>query len=309
MLQSKQENIIPGETIKVIFKVIQQANEPLTAEEIQHRLPGPYKIDLPELTQFLNEQVQTGAVYRWQPKSAKGTLKKFWHQGLEAYSFERIVQMLSDSATGMTRKEMKKALKKKLFGYSDAKSEALVRNALKQLLKEQRFFEHPPLNRERVSRIRANPVNPALYFGKVKKEFDAVYSKLNKAGVSPEQIFHALNDILLPGENPYSGIQNPCTNETQRSHDIYKTIVDKILEIEPAAPQQVLVSVQTLRAALDLSKQAFDQAFLNLESRGEIFLHRHVYPAQMTEDELEQMVTDGRGNYYMGIVLRNPDDD
>jgi hypothetical protein len=32
---------------------------------------------------------------------------------------------------------------------------------------------------------------------------------------------------------------------------------------------------------------------------------RHVYPSQMPDGERCNMVTDGHGNYYMGVVLRN----
>ncbi len=104
--------------------------------------------------------------------------------------------------------------------------------------------------------------------------------------------------------------QNKISNQpkktvfNQSSEELHEQILKKVIEIEPAAKQEVLVSIPDLRRALDLPKDLFDKAIIDLEQKEKIFLHRHVYPARMTDEEREQMVTDGNSKYYLGIVLR-----
>lgn len=274
---------VPEDTATVILKVLQRANEPLTVARIQKELPGPFRIDSVKLAEFLDNQVCTGAIYKWLPKRSQ---KRFWTQDLEEYSRKNIVEILSEQA--LIGSKLKDALRKSLFGCSDSKATEVGQNGLKWLVKEKRLFKHPPVGRQRSPRFGVNPPDPSPYLGKVKKEFEKVCEKLKKSGVSPDQVFQAASKVLMP-----------------RPHqDFVKVIMNKIVEIEPAARQQALVSIPALRAALDLPKEAFDQAILDLAGQARIFLHRHVHPAQISGEEGVQMVTDGKGNYYVGIVLR-----
>ncbi|MCP4108031.1 MAG: hypothetical protein GY749_21210 [Desulfobacteraceae bacterium] len=281
----------PQEYIKSkILEIIQQANEPLTAEKIQQRLSAPFRINIKLLKKILNDQVRIKTICKWNPK---GSENKFWNQSLENYALRKIGDMLSNSDKGLTRSEMKKALKKSIFGYSVNMAEELVRKSLHNFLKEKKFFEHPPVDGRETARIRISPLNPANYFKKMKKEIEAVYKKLEKAGTPQDEIFQAMNEAFMPQPEKPSQYQ-----------DIYKIILDKIVEIDPAARQQAPISIPKLRNSLDLSKKIFDQSIIGLCTQGKVFLNKHAHPVQMNEEEREQMVADGQGNYYVVIVLR-----
>lgn len=332
----KQQRLIsvPEDTVKVILKVIQQANEPLSPEKIQQQLPGPFRVDDAKLlNKVLNEQVRVGAIYEWLPKKRK---KRFWTQYPEEYASKMILEILSDKK--LTLSELDDALRKSLFECSQSKAGELRKKILKRFLDDKKLFEHPKAGNEKKSRYGSDPLNPARYIKKVEKAFKEVCDRLRKFDISREQIFQAVSKELMPqfeklsseAEDHSSGIDHhfdhpagldsaiqagrdgrnddQCHSsdvENYQWQELYKMILDKIVEIEPAARRQALVSVSSLRTALNLPKQVFDQAVLNLASQEKIFLHRHVHAGQMSQEERSQMVTDGQGSYYMGVVLRN----
>ncbi len=299
----KQQKVtsIPEDTVKVILKIIQQANEPLSPEKIQQQLPGPFRIDnIKLLNKVLNEQVRMGAIHEWIPKKRK---KRFWTQYPEEYASKMILEILFNKK--LTLSELDDALRKSLFECSKSKAEELRKKILKRFLSDKKLFEHPKAGNERKSRYSSDPLNPARYIKKVEKAFKEVCDRLQKFDISHEQVFQAIAETLMPKYEKSSTDDKNQPSNPEPSQELYKMILDKIVEIEPAARRQALVSIVSLRAALNLPKQVFDQAILNLAGQEKIFLHRHVHPGRMNQEELSQMVTDGQGNYYMGVVLRN----
>ena len=65
--------------------------------------------------------------------------------------------------------------------------------------------------------------------------------------------------------------------------------------------RQVLISIMKLRQAVNIEPGIFDKSVLKLADDGRIWLHRHAYPAEASEDEI---VRDDRGNCYMGLVIK-----
>jgi hypothetical protein len=51
-------------------------------------------------------------------------------------------------------------------------------------------------------------------------------------------------------------------------------------------------------------KIAFDQAVLSLYKERRVYLDRHDHPMRLTDAERRDLVSDGDGNYYVGITLR-----
>ncbi len=84
-------------------------------------------------------------------------------------------------------------------------------------------------------------------------------------------------------------------------------------KIDPGAGH--LISIKDLRAKAGMSKKDFDAEVIRLERDGKIFLHKHVHPGQMTDEEKADCVScenpvemrkiePGEINYYMGLVIR-----
>ncbi len=292
------------EIAAVINKIIKRQDKPATLHTIQRNLPGPYRVTAKILADIMAEQVKMKAIYQWPESRNK---KRFWIYELEMYAQRMILEVLSNQ--NLTCTELQNALAGRLFGCSLKSVIELRKNLLKRLLKQKRIFMHPPAGRQRLERFGIQPPSVEPYFGKIRAEFEAVCEKLTGAGVPRDQIFETANKILSI-RLPRLSIDTSSKTESAQVaaeiyHDVHEAILAKITEIEPAAQRQVLIPISKLRKALDLTKIIFDQAILQLAERGKIFLHRHVYPTQMNDAERRIMVTDGQGNYYIGIVLRN----
>ena len=293
-----------AETASVIKRIIQRQAKPVTLEGLQKELPGPYKLETEVLSPILDEQVRLQVIHEWPVLKNK---KRFWIYDLELYAQQSIFEVLADQP--LTRNQLQRALKRRLFGCSDNRVTAIQKRILVRLLAQKRLYEHPPTGRRRLSRLGVRPPDLAPYFKKVKENFRHICQKLSKAGIPHNQMLEIVNQIFyLPDPVPddTARSKNNCPDGTGAiPGNVFKNILSKIVEIEPVAGQQVLVPIQTLRAALNISKTVFDRAILQLAQKGEIFLHRHVYPSQMTDGERSDLVKDGHGNYYMGVVLRN----
>jgi hypothetical protein len=64
------------------------------------------------------------------------------------------------------------------------------------------------------------------------------------------------------------------------------------------------VGVRDLRRHVSLAKPQFDDLALRLAREGRVSLHRHDFPASLSPQEREELITDGQGNYYIGLALR-----
>ncbi len=301
-------SLVSPDAIAVVLKIVQRAKEPVTIDNIQKELPGPFKIDVSSLTAVLDEQVQGGQVYEWM---AKRPHRRFWNCDPESYAREKLLEILSHQA--LTLREMEDALQRRMFGCSKTKVGEFRKRLLNSFVKDGLVLKHPLQPRKRAYRYGVKPPDPEPYLGKAAKEFETIYNnKLKKVRISLEAALEAFRGLLLPDAETHVTVvkeeapdQAPPSPPPTPSQDFQKLILDKIIEIEPGARQQNLVSIRNLRAAIGWAKDVFDETILGLAGEGKIFLHRHVYPWEMTDEEREQMVKDGQGNYYMGLVLRS----
>jgi len=78
--------------------------------------------------------------------------------------------------------------------------------------------------------------------------------------------------------------------------------LERARKLEPRADDQALVSLGRMRAATrGMSHARFDAAVVKLAEGGKVWLHRHAHPS---EARLEDVVRDGKGNIFIGLVIR-----
>lgn len=66
-----------------------------------------------------------------------------------------------------------------------------------------------------------------------------------------------------------------------------------------------LLPVRDVRAEFpNLTKEQFDRGILNLSQQGKVSLHKHDQPSALSPQEREQAITDGNGNFYVGMAVR-----
>ena len=96
---------------------------------------------------------------------------------------------------------------------------------------------------------------------------------------------------------------NPKNRRLLLRNVYYSGMVDTV----PAAANGAPVSLRELRRSMDfqnVSKSAFDRAVLRLADEGKVALHRHDFPTGLSIEERSELVSDGTGDLYVGIALR-----
>jgi len=290
-------NLLPDEIIEEMITVIKNSLRPLSPVEVQKGISC--RVDLEKLFKELEAQVRKGRICQW--PAAKGE-KKFWEKDPDLSARHNIIEFLGEKP--LTRSELLNCFKKHLFGFFDTETKDPMQKNLHILIEAKEVIEHPPVGRGRISRFGVTPPELLPYFGKLKKEYEAICKKLDRAAISSETVYKSVCAFLSSVGEKTDPVE-PLSEGGRVTPALLKRIFEKVHRIEPAAGQQALVSIPLLRKAMQLPKSMFDEAILTLARQEKIWLHRHVDPAQIGESERSRLISDRRGNYYMGLVLRN----
>jgi hypothetical protein len=97
----------------------------------------------------------------------------------------------------------------------------------------------------------------------------------------------------------------PEVREIRKSR--HKERIFEAIRKWPGADRQVLISVRELRIEFpNIAKEDFDSSVMRLAGGSDppIFVHRHIHPYRMTEQDKKDFVADDKGNYYVGVVYR-----
>jgi hypothetical protein len=296
------------ELLEVLLKALDKAQEPVTAEKVRKDLPRPYMRPLKVITEHLSELVQSDQAIQFEPY--KGRSPRYWRYDLNHYAKQLLLEAVAKSPS--TWSELCRALKSPLKGYSDARLGALK----KELLDKGELHELPSFLGGRSARFSNRPPDPTPYIDDAIKQ---IKKKLAKRGVTAEQVDEAARRIVpsTPREAPLQASQTaeqappagPAVEDSLPAVEdsLPAQILDRMVDIDPGAANGALVRLRELRRAMDfqnIEKADFDRAVLHLADEGKVALHRHDYPAGLSEQDREELVTDGSGDYFVGIALR-----
>ncbi len=132
--------------------------------------------------------------------------------------------------------------------------------------------------------------------------------RLRSEGKPADIIEKLLNDYFLGPVSESPEVSKPESvpevSGTRELPNFESEFVEKALIVQPEARRQALVSIRELRVEMGIKDRSFDSAILRLSAEQKIFLHKHIHPYRLTEKDKEELVTDGKGNYYVGVVLR-----
>lgn len=293
---NSEKNPIPADMAKVLLKLLRQSDKPLTVSQIQKNIPGPLRKDRARLVKFLDELSKNRTIGKWLPKR----VPRYWGADMETYSREQLLDVLSRKP--MTRLQLLDAFKRKIHGGSDKKAGELMGKLIKTLIVEKRVFQFPMPGNRRKKVFSAFPPDPSDYMGRMKKEFETVCGMLKNAGLSSDQIFLSAGKMLRASAETIFG--EKAEMDTEPPDNIRKLILEKVRIVQPEAERQALVPIRELRAAANIPDRSFDAAVLELAHNQKIFLHRHIHPYRLSDQDKEELVTDGKGNYYVGLVIR-----
>jgi hypothetical protein len=282
-----------AEEIEVLLKTLQQADGPLRINQIRDQLPvGRYKLDEKQIGQILDGLIAQRRVYRFKPYISKAD--RFWTRSHDDYARQTILRKLDEKP--LTRADLLKCTKIELGDISEIRRGEL----LSALVREGAVQKWPMMLGGRSNYFSTRPPDPRFYI-------DRAFAKLSeKLGVSRERLVEAAGGIVPESAAAQSSAERPAPEPVVEN--LPQLILDRMLQIKPAVATGALLSLTELRAALkgDIrDKESFDRAVIELAEQNRAALHYHDFPASLSREKLDELVTDGRGNYFIGIALRS----
>jgi len=282
------EQPLHSEAGAFVLRALEQSSQPLTVTKLGKALPKSAlksKKDLPEL---LQQMVKAGQIRAHNARSSV-----YWLPSLEDHASSRILEVLSEIP--LTQTNLKNKLRSELVGWPPKKCGEM----LDRLIKEKRVYKVKPLagNGQLLS-ARAEPT-PQDY---IKLALQLVIAKLKPSGFTAEQVMTVAREVLQPSPIP-PAISLPQHDDA----NLERLILERMLQLNPSAmtgaPVQLSELRQTLRSEI-ADKDVFDQTIMRLAEQGRVAVHRHDYAGSLSEEERGELVSDGRGNYFIGVTLR-----
>jgi hypothetical protein len=301
-VSSHQAVAVEPHLVEVLLKALHRAEEPITATKLREGLTGPYKVALETVENQLSELVTSGRAFSFQPYGSKAP--RYWPYDQEHYARQLVLKIVSRHPK--TWSEVKKALRCPLKGFSDARQSKLQ----KDMLDSGELHKLPAFVGARASRFSNRPPEPSHY---IEHALAKIREKLAKFGIAASDVNNAAFDLLAPrgesvADEPADGTQAVAKVESHVEDDSLESrILERMVDTVPAAANGALVSLRELRRSMDfhsVEKTTFDQAVLHLADQGKVALHRHDFPAGLSAEDRAELVTDGTGDFYVGIAMR-----
>jgi hypothetical protein len=170
-----------------------------------------------------------------------------------------------------------------------------VRRILDEQVRGGTLHRHPKLGRRQT--YGRGPADPTPHLAPLIEK--AVRATARK-GFAEAAVRRALVQLAGAHASPASAA------EAADAADPAELIRATILALNPRAAEGALIFLPHVRIAVGgrLDKPSFDRTLLALLSQERIQLQAHPVPVQLTPEEKEAMVPDGRGSYYMAVGLR-----
>jgi hypothetical protein len=262
-----------------VLRALRRSSQPLTVTELEKAIPGSAMKSKKELPQLLKQMVIAGQI-----RSHKARSSVYWLPSLEDQASARIIKALSEAP--LTRSDLKSKLRSLLKGWPQPKRDEM----LALLVKEKRVYKVSSLT-GKIELLSARPeLTPRDY---VRMALQMAVAKLKPMGFTAEQVFTTAQDLLereLTAEKP--------------SVDWDQTVLERMIQLKLAVANGAPVSLTELRHSLPSEtsvKPHFDRVVLRLAEEGTVVLHRHDYPDSLSRRERDALVSDERGNYFIGV--------
>jgi len=168
---------------------------------------------------------------------------------------------------------------------------------LAQLLKEKRVYKVAPLTgKTSLLSARAEPTAQDY----IRLALQLAVARLKSRGLTADQVMTAAREVLQSSP--------PATSSSHyNAADLERLILERMLQLNPSAATGAPVQLSQLRHALRpeiADKDIFDLAIMRLADQGRVAVHQHDYVGSLSQEELAALVSDKRGNYFIGVTLR-----
>jgi hypothetical protein len=267
-----------SELCAVVLAAFEGAPRPLTLAALKKAVTKPFQAQ-GGLREAVSGLVAQGRLYRW-PGAAKA--ERYWGHEPTAFTSGEIIEALRSGPRSAS--EIAKQLKG--LGLTAKAAE----RSLREFLGNGRVYLHPPA-RGSTLRWALRPPPPQALLKKTLKAFREESGALAKRGFRKDQLDGAARRLF--GDTDAPTVSDVGLADLPR----------RLLGIMRLATTGGVIPLRELRRLTFIAKPEFDQAILALRDAGRVHLHHHDHPAAITEDERYELVTDGRGRYYVAAGL------
>jgi hypothetical protein len=277
------------EAVACALRALRESAQPLTVAKLAKAIPKSAlksKKDLPEL---LEQMVRAGQI-----RSHKARSSVYWLPGLEEQASERILEALSEIP--LTQTDLKSKLRSLLIGWPQTRRDEMSA----RLIKEKRVYRVPPLTGKATLLSARDKATPQDY---VRLALQLAVDRLKTRGLTVEQVLTVAREVLQPA--PASPAISPSSHDAA---DLERLILERMLRLNPSAVNGAPVQLSQLRQALrsEISdKDVFDRTIMRLAEHGRVAAHRHDYAGGLSQEDLAALVSDGQGNYFIAVTLRD----
>jgi hypothetical protein len=277
------------EAVACALRALRESAQPLTVAKLAKAIPKSAlksKKDLPEL---LEQMVRAGQI-----RSHKARSSVYWLPGLEDQASEIILEALSEIP--LTQTDLKNKLRSLLIGWPQTRRDEM----LARLIKEKRVYRVPPLTGKATLLSARDKATPQDY---VRLALQLAVDRLKTGGLTAEQVMTVAREVLQPA--PASPAISPSSHDAA---DLERLILERMLRLNPSAVNGAPVQLSQLRQVLrsEISdKDVFDRTIMRLAEQGRVAAHRHDYAGGLSQEDLAALVSDGQGNYFIAVTLRD----
>ncbi len=266
------------DTAAAVSEVLQRSEKPLSVRGIRQQLAGAFRLRPKQEAELKTLLQETASIHEW-PKS------RFWIRDPKVIAETALLEAASDAP--LTRSALNKAFGARVKAYPVTARNALI----EELIGAGRLFQDPPWGGARVMLTAVRP-DREHYRQALEDQIKPILARFAAAGLDPRPL---IDQICTSAADPPA-----ATGLGDR-------ILDVLNAMEPR--KGLVVSAHRLRRVPELAgvdKAEFDEAVMRLAAQHRVFLHDHGAPLAVQPGEREELVTDGKGGFYVGIAWRDP---
>ena len=277
------------EAVACALRALRESAQPLTVAKLAKAIPKSALKSKKELPELLEQMVRAGQI-----RSHKARSSVYWLPGHEEQASERILEALSEIP--LTQTDLKSKLRSLLIGWPQTRRDEMIA----RLIKEKRVYRVPPLTGKATLLSARDKATPQDY---VRLALQLVVDRLKTRGLTAEQVMTVAREVLQPA--PASPAISPSRHDAA---DLERLILAPMLRLNPSVVNGAPVQLSQLRQALrsEISdKDVFDRTIMRLAEQGRVAAHRHDYAGGLSQEDLAALVSDGQGNYFIAVTLRD----
>ncbi|HEY9432804.1 MAG TPA: hypothetical protein VI260_15175 [Blastocatellia bacterium] len=277
------------EAVACALRALRESAQPLTVAKLAKAIPKSALKSKKELPELLEQMVRAGQI-----RSHKARSSVYWLPGHEEQASERILEALSEIP--LTQTDLKSKLRSLLIGWPQTRRDEMIA----RLIKEKRVYRVPPLTGKATLLSARDKATPQDY---VRLALQLVVDRLKTRGLTAEQVMTVAREVLQPA--PASPAISPSRHDAA---DLERLILERMLRLNPSVVNGAPVQLSQLRQALrsEISdKDVFDRTIMRLAEQGRVAAHRHDYAGGLSQEDLAALVSDGQGNYFIAVTLRD----